>query len=564
MLSRFAVLRAILASAFVVASGVPLSAQVTTATFYGILNDPTGAVIPGATITLRHEGTGTVTRKVSDAQGEFVFDFLRVGRYSLQIEAGGFKKYESSGIEFLAAQNIRQTYVLEVGAVTETVSVEGTPALLNTVAAEQRESIPTRELTELPIARRNFSNILGLGTGITTGDNGGVRLNGLGRSGVKITVDGTDATSNPENPGTSMYQAFNYIDTISIEAIQEVQTTKGVVAAEYAHQLSGNVNIVSRSGTNQWHGSLFENFQSDNLNARNQFLTTKPPLVFNQFGGSLGGPIQRDRIFIFGTYEGYREKTSQIVSGDVPTARMRADMIAAVPSYKIFLDTLPLPTEVHDPNGVGGRYIGVGPSEARDDHGVVKGDIRTSPNSLVSLTYVRSRPYRDTPRVSPVNNRSWQGIQERGTANFTWFGPSWSSESRFGYNSNDVFRLDGYWVASLDPSTPETVAGGRRIPSISVPGFDNGGGAEIVNYFGPTWSVEEKFAKHKGPHSFKFGGIYSSRGPGRFNIENPRLNYDNKADLLANIPSRAQFFPAFPTFVPTATNSGSSPRTIGG
>jgi outer membrane receptor for ferrienterochelin and colicin len=101
-----------------------------------------------------------------------------------------------------------------------------------------------------------------------------------------MTVDGADATSNVENPSTSMYQAFNYIDTMSVEAIQEVQTTKGVIAAGYGHQLSGNVNLISRSGTNQWHGSLFENFQADNLNARLQNLTVKPALTFNQFGGS--------------------------------------------------------------------------------------------------------------------------------------------------------------------------------------------------------------------------------------------------------------------------------------
>ncbi|MGH9672370.1 MAG: TonB-dependent receptor domain-containing protein, partial [Bryobacteraceae bacterium] len=103
-------------------------------------------------------------------------------------------------------------------------------------------------------------------------------------------------------------------------------------------------------------------------------------------------------------------------------------------------------------------------------------------------------------------------------------------------------RLDGFWDAGLDPTAKETILGGRRIPSIRAPGFDDGGGAEIVSYFGPVWSIEQKYARHAGKHSFKFGGIYSSRGPGRFNIENPRLRYESKADLLANIPSRVQFF----------------------
>ena len=516
--------------------------QVTTATFYGIPQDSSGAVIPAATATITHEDTGTVTTKASDARGEFAFDFLRVGKYSLQIEAPGFKRYASSGIELAAAQNVRRTFMLEVGNVKETVTVEGSADLLNTVAAEQRESISRKEIMELPIARRNFSNILSLGTGITTGDNGGVRMNGLGRSGVKITVDGTDATSNPENPGTSMYQSFNYIDTMSIEAIQEVQTTKGVIAAEYAHQLSGNVNLIAKSGTNTWHGSLFENFQADDLNARLQFAARKFPLTFNQFGGSLGGPIKRDRIFIFGASEGYRERTSQIVQGDVPTARTRTEMLAAVPAYKSFLDTLPLPNQPHDPAANGGRFIGGGSSQAQDNHAVLKGDVRITESGSLAMTYVRGRPYRLIPRVSPVNDRYWQGIQERGTASFTTARANWSSETRFGYNWNDVFRLDGFWDAGLDPSNKETTLGGRRIPSIRAPGFDDGGGSEIVTYFGPVWSIEQKYARRAGQHSLKFGGIYNSRNPGRFNIENPRLRYENKADLLANIPSRAQFF----------------------
>ena len=104
--------------------------QVTTATFYGILQDSSGAVIPAATATVTHEDTGAVTTKASDARGEFAFDFLRVGKYSLQIEAPGFKRYASSGIELTAAQNVRRTFVLEVGSVKETVTVEGSAELL--------------------------------------------------------------------------------------------------------------------------------------------------------------------------------------------------------------------------------------------------------------------------------------------------------------------------------------------------------------------------------------------------------------------------------------------------
>jgi hypothetical protein len=216
-------------------------AQVSTATFYGIVRDSTGATIPGASVNMTHGGTGVSITRSTDASGEFQFEFLRVGEYTLRIEAPGFKRYESRGLALAAAQNVRQAYTLEIGEVTETVTVEGTAPLLNAVAAEQRESLSTMEVTELPVPRRNFANLLNVSTGIQT-SGGGVRMNGLGRSGLRVTVDGGDATQNVENPGTSSYQSFNYIDVMSIEAIQEVQVTKGVIAAEYAHQLSGNVN----------------------------------------------------------------------------------------------------------------------------------------------------------------------------------------------------------------------------------------------------------------------------------------------------------------------------------
>jgi hypothetical protein len=207
-------------------------AQETTATFYGIVTGSSGAVIPGVTVRLKHEATGAIVTKITDASGEYVFDFLRVGVYTLQIEAQGFKRYESKGNEFEAAQSVRRTYVLELGSMAEAVNVEASATQVDTVRAEQRQNFSLQEVTGLPVAQRSFSKLLPLGTGIVTSGNGGVEMNGMGRSGLKVTVDGTNATSNTEGPGTSMYQSPNYVDTMSIEAVQEVQVVKGVIPAE--------------------------------------------------------------------------------------------------------------------------------------------------------------------------------------------------------------------------------------------------------------------------------------------------------------------------------------------
>jgi hypothetical protein len=164
--------------------------------------------------------------------------------------------------------------------------------------------------------------------------------------------------------------------------------------------------------------------------------------------------------------------------------------------------------------------------------------------SNLSLTYTRGRPYRLSPegRTQPINTREWTGITERGQATFFTGGGNWSSESRFGYNFNDITRLDGWWDSGVLAGDEKSIYGTRRLPAISVTGiFGNGGGGETVNYYGPVWSFEHRFARHVGPHSLKFGGIYQRREPGRFDIENPSVTYANKADFLANIPQSFTF-----------------------
>src|SRR5262245_41329721 len=129
-------------------------AQVTTATLYGIVTDSTGAVVPGATVTLTNEGTSASATRTSDVRGEFAFDFVQVGSYTLRIEGKGFKKLESKGIDLASAQVVRQTFALEVGALTETVTVEGAAPLVSTASAEQLQTFDSQKVSELPLGRR--------------------------------------------------------------------------------------------------------------------------------------------------------------------------------------------------------------------------------------------------------------------------------------------------------------------------------------------------------------------------------------------------------------------------
>ncbi len=538
-------------SAVALLCGGVLYSQVTTATFYGIVTDPSGGLIPGAMVTLIHEGTSASATRTTNAAGEFAFDFLRVGAYTLRIEARGFKKFESKGITLVAAQTVRQTFALEVGAITETVTVEGAAPLLSTASTEQLE---TFKLAEMPLGRRNVSGILRLTTGVDMGSGRSPRLNGIGASGTGISVDGTDANSNPEQRSMAQYGARNYIDVMSVDAIQEVQLVRGILAAEYGGVLGGQVNILSKSGANDLHGSAFENYDSHVFNARNPFVAArtadgrpipKPRVVFNQFGGSLGGPVIRDRVFFFGAYEGYRESASQRRNITTPYPAYRTEILRALPfeETRILLDILPLPNvRINDDIG---RFETIRNAESHENHAVAKGDFRLTPLSNLALAYTRLRPYGLSPEayVDGANDRTYEYKQDRATVTFTSGGATWTSESRYGYNVSDMKRLDAFFLRKDPRGTAEKTTWGRSVPRIGVSGPSGfgSGSAEIWDMDGDTHSFDQKVSHHLGRHSLKFGGRYARTGGFRSNPENPSISFQSKADLLANIPREMNF-----------------------
>jgi hypothetical protein len=512
--------------------------QQTTATFYAVATDSTGAMVPGATVKLTHEGTGAATTKITSAIGEAVFDFVRVGSYTVRIEANGFKRLESKGIELTAAQNVRQTFLMEVGAITEVVNVEGSTALINTVSSEQLNTFGASKISELPIFRRNYTNLLAINTGVNMASEG-VRMNGIGKNGVSYTVDGTDAGGNPEGRYSSNYLQPNLIDIMSIEAIQEVHTIKGVPPAEYGNMVAGQVNLLSRSGTNQWHGSLFENFRSEELDARNQRLPNKPGLTFNQFGGSAGGPIKRDRIFLFGVYEGYRERAFTLVQETLWTARLRNEALAVTPSYKLYLDYIPLPNQPVGPNDDTGLYINPTTSRRDDDHADIKGDIRIGNTGNLSLTYSRGRPNQLQPRhyINGANDRVFRIWDERGTASYITSGARWTSESRFGYHLTDMQREDAFFFQQLDPNNKnELVPFGRRVPRLSYLGTANPD-QELYGMEGRTYNFDQKYARHARKQSWKFGFTLRRDCCRRNNPEAVNVAYSSRADFINNVPN---------------------------
>src|SRR5262249_38609493 len=292
-------------------------AQGTTARFAGIVQDPSGAVLPGVEASLTNEGTSTVLQSVTNETGEFLFDFIPPGTYTLKLALPGFKGFESRGIPLGAAQSIRRTYTLEVGAVTDSVTVTGEAPLVNTLSPEQRLARDTLQVMNLPMINRNVTSIIEYsGAGLTKGEAlvsgaGGTRfrLNGLGGSAMTATANGTNASGFAASNLLGGYGGFTKIDIMSADAVAEVQVVKVWIPAQYGG-LSGNVSFITKSGTNEWHGSLFHRYEGSALSAHQPFLNTKPHSVWNQFGGSFGGRLVRDRAFFFVAYEGYRQRSA--------------------------------------------------------------------------------------------------------------------------------------------------------------------------------------------------------------------------------------------------------------
>ena len=520
---------------------LPIQAQVTTATLYGVVQDPSAAVLPGASITATNQGTGLARSVVTDERGEFAIPALPAGAYTVKIEMAGFKTYTNQGLQLGSGQNVRQTFVLQVGQLSENITVAETAPLVETASSAQVQALGITQVSELPLARRNVTGVLALAAGVdTSGAAGTVRMNGVAAGGTGITVDGTEANSNPEGRAMSQYGAQNQIDVMSIDAVAEVQVIKGVLPAEYGGVAGGQVNLISRSGTNNFHGSAFENYQGDMLFARDPFLLStqaKPKDKFNQFGGSLGGPVVRNRAFFFGTYEGYRETAGVRVNGTVPTQALRDQIIAALPfqETRIALDALPLPNVPI--NADVGMYSGIGNRTRRENHVLAKSDVMIL-NGTLSVTYSRSRPYTVSPSVTVngANDTIFPNEQDRVASQYVLARGAWVTESRFGYNRTKLQRISRFFNVK-NPNKPETGYFEQSMPLFTTTGLFTTPSSELYDLYGVAYSAEQKFSRIIGGHNVKTGFRWVRQTGSRSNPQNPSIRFQSKADLLANRPN---------------------------
>jgi hypothetical protein len=290
----------------------------TTGVLRGTVKDPSGAVVPGVQVTVVLEGTNQPRFSTTDTRGSYEFPALAVGRYRLEVEASGFKKYVERNIEVTLGHVVVADVPLQLGVLTEVVTTEAQAPLVETTSTQLGAVMTERSVRDLPLNARDTYQLLQLQPGVESeiGANlfygsdqpGSVSVNGGRGRANNFTVNGSDAND--------LFVNLAGVQP-SPDTIQEFRVLTNTFDSEFGRNSGSVINVVTKSGTNQFHGDVYEFVRNTALNSRGFFDTTKPDFKQNQFGGTLGGPIRRDRTFFFGSYEGRRIREG--ISSDVVT-----------------------------------------------------------------------------------------------------------------------------------------------------------------------------------------------------------------------------------------------------
>src|SRR5881296_1347937 len=307
-----------------------------TATILGVVKDTSGALIPGVSINVKHTETGQTRTAISSETGDYNVPLLPIGAYEITTAMPGFKQQVRSGINLVVGQQAVINLTLEVGAAAEQVTVSEEAPLVNTTLSSTSGLISEQQIKELPLNGRSFDQLLVLNVGVVNntsnmaGGAGGAfpsfSVAGHRQETNRFLINGVDwvggnATSQFITPSGASSQL------LGLEAVREYNVLEHTYGAEYGKRAGGQVSIVTSSGTNQWHGDVFEYLRNSALDARNFFEDAKGPFKRNQFGGMLGGPLKKDKVFVFGNYEGFRQRRSLTSRAIYPDPQSRQGLL---------------------------------------------------------------------------------------------------------------------------------------------------------------------------------------------------------------------------------------------
>src|SRR5215813_6943264 len=310
-------------------------AQGSTAAISGVTRDTTGALVPGVTVAVKHLESGLTRTAVTNENGGYSVQFLPVGPYELTTDMPGFKQQVRRGIDLSVAQEAVVNLTLEVGNLTEHVTVTEAAPLVNATLSSTSGLITEQQIKELPLNGRSFDQLLTLNVG-TVDNRSNINNNAWTSFSVagkrpetnRFLMNGVDYIGS-NSTGQFITPSGSSGQLLGVEAVREYNVVQHTYGAEYGKRGGAQVTVVSSSGTNQWHGDAFEYLRNSALDARNFFddRIGAPPFKRNQFGGAIGGPLKKDKAFLFANYEGFRERLAVSSVAIVPDAKARQGMM---------------------------------------------------------------------------------------------------------------------------------------------------------------------------------------------------------------------------------------------
>jgi hypothetical protein len=565
-----------------------LAAQAVTGTILGLITDSTGAVMPGATVTLTNTGTGLVRVVNTDSNGEYTVPSLPTGTYSVKAELSGFKTMTRPDIPLGVDQRMRIDVKLEIGAVEESVTVTGTSPLVQTSSSELGTTVAEEQIKTLPLNGRNFVNLTRTVPGVVRGIPG-ANIDGAGSLAWRASAS---FSANGQRPRDNNYMLDGvdnnetWLQTVvlfpSVDALDEFKLQTSTYSAEFGHSLGGVVNLQIKSGTNVMHGSGFEFLRNDAFDANNFFNNRagrpKPPFSQHQFGGTIGGPIVKDHTFYFFDYQGYRVSQGATYLSTVPSAKMRAGDFSEL--NRIIYDPvthLPfagnvIPLNRFDPvarnilnqlipeSNTGGtvgsngqtinNYL-INPTLERQDNQIdLKVDHAVLSNNRLSGRYSYEKTHRFLPATLPHGDAGFtfgagdgnikaQGLALNDTHSFS---SNWLNEFRFGWSSIKFF------MTSLDYG--QNLANAVGLPGINLNQvtsafsqimFNNGGMRNLgANANQPLITNQNDFqifdnvTRVAGRHTVRAGGSWTHRSREILNADTIVGRFDFNQNLTSN------------------------------
>ncbi len=535
----------------------------------GLVVDATGAAVPGASVTVTHTGTGLSRSGVTDAAGNYAFNELPLGDYDVSVTLQGFAPQKVTGVRVEASSARRVNFTLAAGGLSESLEVKAEAALVDTTGNTQGDTLQGEQVSQLPVNGRDFTKLMALVPGSTAdpssindspGSFGLFSANGNRGRSNNYLLDGTDMNDGYRNlPAINQGGVFGTPSTVlPVDAVEEFPVLSGV-EAEYGRNSGAIVNIVTRSGSNELHGSVFEYFRDDSLGARNFFNTEPNPkneFRNNQFGASLGGPIVKDRTFFFLAYEGQRENGGLPGLARVPTQAELSAAIAANggrvnPVIAGILARNPWPAPNRAPDEAGNNLSATTAFDNRVDSLIAKIDHHLGgAGDLLTLRYFLGDSDQSFPlalvgggglpgynTVTPTNVQLVSASLTRVVS------PRLLVELRAGFNrfDEDFFPED----RSFDPSaiglmtTSDPTNFG--LPTIAVSGYGVVGANTSLprGRVDKNWQLFGNVSYNPGRHRFKAGYEFRrTTVDGFFNAGyRGRLAFDSLEDFVAGRPS---------------------------